>query len=185
MDGAMGFPNGTYIFLWGGIVKNAGGMTRAMLKRAELMISEDIDIRILLCARGMEQLDGVEHYNENGFPLIRENNFIAMETYFGEICSDPLKTHQCEFDVFLEESLHIEEDGNIIYFKDGIPFLKEYKTDIIRKRLITVLNREEEKLMDLVYWDNRLSRIIEYRDHTKSKITRFFSKTGFCFHLRE
>ena len=181
MDGAMGFPNGTYIFLWGGIVKNAGGMTRAMLKRAELMISEDIDIRILLCARGMEQLDGVEHYNENGFPLIRENNFIAMETYFGEICSDPLKTHQCEFDVFLEESLHIEEDGNIIYFKDGIPFLKEYKTDIIRKRLITVLNREEEKLMDLVYWDNRLSRIIEYRDHTKSKITRFFSKTGFCF----
>ena len=90
MDGAMGFPNGTYIFLWGGIVKNAGGMTRAMLKRAELMISEDIDIRILLCARGMEQLDGVEHYNENGFPLIRENNFIAMETYFGEICSDPL-----------------------------------------------------------------------------------------------
>lgn len=181
MDEKMTFPKGTYIFLWGGLVKNAGGMTRAMLKRAELMISESINVKILLCARGMEQLDGVAHYNENGFSLIKESNFIVMENYLGTICSDSAQIHDLEFDENFNEYLYKEEGEDRIYYKNGVPYCKEYKTETSRKRLVTILDAEEHKKMDLIYWDNVLTRIVEYRENSDLKVTRFFSKTKFCF----
>jgi len=181
MDTKITFPKGTYVFLWGGLVKNAGGMTRAMLKRAELMISEGINLKILLCARGMEQLDAVAHYNKNGFSLIKESNFIVMENYLGAICSDSVQIHNLDFDIDFSKYLYKEEDGKRIYYKNGVPYCKEYKTEIARKRLVTILDAVGQKAMDLIYWDNVLTRLVEYRENNNIKITRFFSNTRFCF----
>lgn len=181
MDTELTFPKGAYVFLWGGLIKNAGGMTRAMLKRAELLLSEGIEVKILLCARGMEQLDGVLHYNENGFPLIKESNFITMEQYLGSACSDDTQKHPNEYGINFKEQLYAEENGDKIYFKNGEEWLRELKTEISRKKLVKVLSGQEQKKVDIVYWDDILTRIVEYRENENTKVTRFFSKTGFCF----
>lgn len=70
------FPEGNYIFCWGGLIMNAGGMTRAMLKRACTLIRAGRDVTILCAARSMEQLNGVEHYQQNGYPEISRKNFV-------------------------------------------------------------------------------------------------------------
>lgn len=181
MDTELTFPKGAYVFLWGGLIKNAGGMTRAMLKRAELLLSEGIEVKILLCARGMEQLDGVLHYNENGFPLIKESNFITMEQYLGSACSDDTQKHPNEYGINFKEQLYAEENGDKIYFKNGEEWLRELKTEISRKKLVKVLSGQEQKKVDIVYWDDILTRIVEYRENENTKVTRFFSRTGFCF----
>lgn len=181
MDMELTFPKGAYVFLWGGLIKNAGGMTRAMLKRAELLLSEGIEVKILLCARGMEQLDGVLHYNENGFPLIKESNFITMEQYLGSACSDDTQKHPNEYGINFKEQLYAEENGDKIYFKNGEEWLRELKTEISRKKLVKVLSGQEQKKVDIVYWDDILTRIVEYRENENTKVTRFFSRTGFCF----
>lgn len=82
MSRDLNIPKGKYVFLLGGLIKNAGGMTRAMLKRLDFLVSKGIDVTVLLCARGMEQLVAVEHYRKLGYRNISENNFITTEQFW-------------------------------------------------------------------------------------------------------
>lgn len=176
------FPRGKYIFLWGGLIMNAGGMTRAMLKRACMLLRNGIDVTILLSARGMEQLNGVKHYMENGYPEIGEARFVTREQWTGEHLSDPGRTH--DVGVALQVlQMPFELKGNQkIYWKEGIVFASENVNPYPNgKEISYTLNG---KSIREIYWMDSLNRIVVDEDNTvdgyKHRHECFYAKNGFC-----
>ncbi len=82
------FPDCEYVFLWGELQSRAGGMTRAMLDRACMLVREGCSVTVLLGALGKKQLGNVKYWAENAYPEITGIKFVAIEDYFGEKLSD-------------------------------------------------------------------------------------------------
>lgn len=181
MDNSL--PEGTYVFVWGGLIKNAGGMTRAMLKRADMFIGKNVKVKILLSARGIEQLDGVEHYRENGYKNIDETMFVVMEKFLGNRLSDMEKRHEIANRFRRLEELPYKINGNRKkYYNEGKIYAIENIQESKRKRIIEYYKNDVKEFEEII-WDDRLSRIQEYKEKggTKYKQTRFFAENGFCF----
>lgn len=175
-------PKGHYVFEFGGLLKNAGGMTRAMLKRAnEFIGSGHDDLIILLAARGMEQLNTIEYYKEVGFPNIQENNFLIMEDYWGTTMA--MSTYSREIEkIHLLSGLPVEEVGNKKnYWKNGKLFAAENMSTANNVRDITYYDTWDNEIRE-IYWKNRLSRSIEVKNENKkqTKIEYFYAQNGFC-----
>ena len=120
------FPEGNYIFCWGGLIMNAGGMTRAMLKRACTLIRAGRDVTILCAARSMEQLNGVEHYQQNGYPEISRKNFVIREAWEGERLSDNRTHHEVGI-LARSDTLCVElTNKGKVYWQDGVELAREY-----------------------------------------------------------
>lgn len=176
------FPKGKYIFLWGGLIANAGGMTRAMLKRACLLIQAGVDVTILISARGIEQFNIVEHYQKNGFPEINRNNFVIREAWMGEILSNNNKSHDIGILSQLNSLCVKSTSSEKIYWKDGLEFAREILNKPQGIREIRYMTQEKE-LISEIYWENTLSRIVtDFTDQKgiKHRKERYFSQNGFC-----
>jgi len=176
------FPSGKYIFIWGGLIINAGGMTRAMLKRACAFIQAGMDVTVLVSARGIEQLNGIEHYQRNGYPQISRKNFVIREEWMGERLSDNHIQHQVGILQQVESLCFELANKERIYWKDGMEFARESLSQPEGKREIRYKAKTGETIFE-VYWQNVLSRIIaDYigEDGIKHRRERFFAKNGFC-----
>jgi len=177
------FIKGKYIFIWGGLIANAGGMTRAMLKRACIFLQEGADVTILLAARGREQLKAIEHYQQNGYPEITGKNFVLREKWMGDRLADMGEKH-C---VGLLEEL------------DRLPFKTEGKKrtywDNGEIRAVEIIGAEEDRReifyddtvinghVQEIYWSGMLSRRTvesEPPDGKKRKTEYFYAENGFC-----
>lgn len=178
-------PKGMYIFEWGGLMENAGGMTRAMLKRADAFIQEGIEVKILLSARGMEQRNAIEHYRVNGYPNIRKDNFITMEEYYGELLANPEILHEVSQLNKLDQLPKEERNGKTFYYDMGEVFAIEKSNDILNKREVAFLDSSGLEIKKEIYWEKRLSRIViknvNKNDKREQQSERFFAKNGFCF----
>lgn len=168
MDNSL--PEGTYVFVWGGLIKNAGGMTRAMLKRADMFIGKNVKVKILLSARGIEQLDGVEHYRENGYKNIDETMFVVMEKFLGNRLSDMEKRHEIANRFRRLEELPYKINGNRKkYYNEGKIYAIENIQESKRKRIIEYYKNDVKEFEEII-WDDRLSRIQEYKEKGGDKV---------------
>lgn len=176
------FPEGNYIFCWGGLIMNAGGMTRAMLKRACTLIRAGRDVTILCAARSMEQLNGVEHYQQNGYPEISRKNFVIREAWEGERLSDNRTHHEVGI-LARSDTLCVElTNKGKVYWQDGVELAREIPSQTPGKREIRYTSPAGESVAE-VYWEDSLSRIItDYVDDkgTKHRRERYFAPNGFC-----
>lgn len=176
------FPEGNYIFCWGGLIMNAGGMTRAMLKRACTLIRAGRDVTILCAARSMEQLNGVEHYQQNGYPEISRKNFVIREAWEGERLSDNRTHHEVGI-LARSDTLCVElTNKGKVYWQDGVELAREIPSQTPGKREIRYTSPAGESVAE-VYWEDSLSRIItDYVDEkgTKHRRERYFAPNGFC-----
>lgn len=176
------FPEGNYIFCWGGLIMNAGGMTRAMLKRACTLIRAGRDVTILCAARSMEQLNGVEHYQQNGYPEISRKNFVIREAWEGERLSDNRTHHEVGI-LARSDTLCVElTNKGKVYWQDGVELAREIPSQTPGKREICYTSPAGESVAE-VYWEDSLSRIItDYVDDkgTKHRRERYFAPNGFC-----
>lgn len=176
------FPEGNYIFCWGGLIMNAGGMTRAMLKRACTLIRAGRDVTILCAARSMEQLNGVEHYKQNGYPEISRKNFVIREAWEGERLSDNRTHHEVGI-LARSDTLCVElTNKGKVYWQDGVELAREIPSQTPGKREIRYTSPAGESVAE-VYWEDSLSRIItDYVDEkgTKHRRERYFAPNGFC-----
>lgn len=178
------FPKGKYIFCWGGLIMNAGGMTRAMLKRACTLIRAGQDVTILLSARGMEQLNGVEHYQQNGYPEISRKNFVIREEWDGKRLSNRSIRHEIGM-LTGSDALCVEltnAGGGRIYWRDGVELAREPLSKTPGKREIRYTSPAGESVIE-VYWEDSLTRIItDYVDAkgNKHRRERYFAQNGFC-----
>ncbi len=153
------FPEGNYIFCWGGLIMNAGGMTRAMLKRACTLIRAGRDVTILCAARSMEQLNGVEHYQQNGYPEISRKNFVIREAWEGERLSDNRTHHEVGI-LARSDTLCVElTNKGKVYWQDGVELAREIPSQTPGKREIRYTSPAGESVAE-VYWEDSLSRII-------------------------
>lgn len=176
------FPKGKYIFIWGGLIMNAGGMTRAMLKRACAFIQAGMDVTVLISARGIEQLNGIEHYQKNGYPQISRKNFVIREEWMGEQLSDNHIQHQVGILPQLESLCFEVADKEKIYWKDGMKLAREKLSQPQGKREICYTAKTGESVAE-VYWHDTLSRIVtDYtgEDGAKHRRERYFAENGFC-----
>lgn len=176
-------PCGKYIFEWGGLMENAGGMTRAMLKRANVFISEDIRPTILLSGRGLEQYDRVKHYQNNGYQLIQESDFLCLEDYFGSNLMNDAFKHPIGQLAELEMLPREEKDGFTIYYKEGDMFARR---QIFSDRFCIINIFDEYGKCKYIehYWNNNLRRRI-YTEKDDKKIEKFYAENGFCFLVYE
>lgn len=172
-------PFGKYIFEWGGLMENAGGMTRAMLKRANVFMGEGVRPVILLSARGLDQYDRVKSYQQNGYPLIHESDFLCMEDYFGNRLMDSSHMHKIGYINELNELPYEEIDNCIEYYKDGEVFAKK---EIVSDRFIKVKIFDEtgQYIYTDHYWNDKLCRRI-YKDEKNQRTEKYYAKNGFCF----
>lgn len=172
-------PLGKYIFEWGGLIENAGGMTRAMLKRANMFISAGIRPTILLSARGYEQYDNVKHYQENGYPLIQESDFICMEDYFGKKLMNDESGDTANRINELKELPWEKESNYRIYFKDGVIYAKEEDVSE-RYKKIQIFDENGKYIYTEHYWKEKLSRRI-YPISEDKNVEKYYASNGFCF----
>lgn len=179
---SVAFPEGNYIFCWGGLIMNAGGMTRAMLKRACTLIKAGRDVTILCSARGMEQLNGVEHYQQNGYPEISRKNFVIREAWEGERLSDNKIRHEVGI-LARSDALCIElTNQGKKYWQNGVELARELPDKTPGRREIHYTSPAGESVTE-VYWKDALSQIItDYVDNkgTKHRRERYFASNGFC-----
>ena len=172
-------PLGKYIFEWGGLIENAGGMTRAMLKRANVFIGENVRPTILLSARGLEQYDRVNHYKKNGYSLICESDFLCMEDYFGTRMMNNTLQHSIGQLDELYMLPYEEKDNCIIYYKDGAMYAKKESVSE-RFCIIQIYDKNGEYNYADYYWNNNLRRRIYSKEGNK-KIEKYYAENGFCF----
>lgn len=182
-------PQGKYIFIWGQLLKKAGGMTRAMLSRANLLIQQGCDVKILLCSRGKEQLDAIDYWSCIGFSEINEDNFITEENVLERYCCsfapNKLKLKNILGKIgknyhFLPRKDGAEGDGE--YYKKGyLKYSISTRADLNNKlKIITKYNKDESAKDQKFYYKNTLSRQIDYLGKSLKK-TLFYGQNGWVY----
>lgn len=176
-------PKGKYIFTWGGVIANAGGMTRAMLKRTCTFLREGIDVKILLLARGTGQFDAIEHYRQNGYPEISAENFVLRDLWLGERLADLNQKHKVGHADEIDKLPYEEKDNKKIYWKNGYIYASEPLRTTKSEREITYVNEQGQPVIAETYWNGSLYKTtmkLQQADNKTIKVESFFASNGFC-----
>lgn len=182
-------PKGCYIFEWGGLIAKAGGLTKAMLTRLSAFVQDGADVRVLLSARGLEQIEAIEYYKAHGFPLLKDSQFVTMEDYLSQKLSKEYKGSPLESLPELIKSLSdlfsYSENNKTLYFKQG-NLVAELSQAQSRNRVEVVFHNYHsfETGTKIIFWKGKPRRIfdpIQQFGSEKIRIERFFSENGFCF----
>ena len=175
-------PDGTYVFLWGFLMKNTGGMTRVALKRVCQFAAQDARVKFLLSSRNKEQLDAVEHFRQIGYTNLTEDMFVTIEDYLGGRLSIQGNVHEpgmCRS--IIHGGGYKEATGKATrFYRDGRLFAAETEQDIRRKRHIDFYDAVERKIQEETLWDGRLCRILKYKSDTE-RVIYYYSDSGFCY----
>ncbi len=167
-----------YIFLWSILAKEAGGMTRALLNRANFMISVGCNVKILCAGRGMEQIDSIYYYKTHGYDNITENNFVLFEDYMGNKLQNSNSIHFIDIDLCdcIEERIN---DKTILYYKQGLLYAKKKFFESSEKYEVIKYDLYGNTEDNYIYYRNRLVRI--ERIFQNRKIVRYISPSGFIY----
>lgn len=174
-------PKGKYIFLWGGLIKDAGGMTRVMLDRLCQFKREGLKVIVLLGGRGKEQYDAAKIYQQSGYPEISENDFLCMEDWL-------------EDKLTAEENIFFEEENNYIVTnkRENMQELY-YQGELIGKKIFNCDNElakieyynissgieKKIKSIDFYYHNKKYKRVNFVNEKEKNEL--YFAKNGFCY----
>ncbi|MGL6197840.1 MAG: glycosyltransferase [Lachnospiraceae bacterium] len=177
-------PRGQYFFLWGGLVKNAGGMTRVMLDRICRFKRDGIQPVVLLGARGLAQKDNVEAYRNEGYAEVVREDFISLEEFLDIKLTD--KTVIIEDENYLiqksSDSCILYSDNMNEIYKDGMIISKQYYKDnkeLQRVEHFTVDDFNIPYKIEYYYRGRKNKAIIGIKDSLFYE--NYYGDNGYCF----
>ena len=122
-------PKGHYIFIWGGLIKDAGGMTRVMLDRLCRFKKNGIRVTVLLGGRGKDQYEAALIYRQSGFPEVEVSDFLCMEDWLADKLADKKRKifyPSNESTLFIT---NLSENKQDVYSNGMVTARKYYDTD--------------------------------------------------------
>lgn len=176
-------PSGHYIFIWGGLLKDAGGMTRVMLDRLCRFKRKGIRVTVLLGGRGKDQHEAVDVYQQAGYPEIQHEDFLCMEDWLADRLTIRGKEKTSEIDkedffVIVEEKVHY------MYDDEGMLRQKKYYDDegkLVKVEKYSRNSLAEKKIESIdFYYCDRLYKRASFIN-SKEKNESYFADNGFCF----
>ena len=175
-------PKGHYIFLWGGLIKDAGGMTRVMLDRVCGFKREGLHVTVLLGGRGKEQYDAVEIYKNAGYPEICKEDFLCMEDWL----ANRLTTNQNIKDSKEQEGFFLSKrSGNTQdIYSNGVLSGKRYygeNNSIVKVENYAISSGEKKKIESIEYYYNNKKYKTTIIANQLEKYESYYADNGFCF----
>lgn len=180
-------PAGKYIFLFDGLKRNPGGITRVMMNRANTFIQDGADLKILIDGRNIDQLDNVKLFQQRGYPYVEENNFVYWTDFFGKLFMDENKHHKLDcfnFSEIEKRGICHKENNTNYYYVQGKLIAKESITGEETRHIdfvdeLGIVCQQQTIRKDYLICSTEYIRFPDGKE--KKVITRFFSKNNFVF----